>query len=437
MDKDPGRNCFREDGSFDFKKREDWGYAHTYDYMAGWLGQSAVEEEKKRKKKMGTVDLPAPPIPQDLALVECVEKTARYVHKSNDPPVFERLVQEKNKGKPGWTFLEEKGVGNDYYVFVRHCLEREVDARPLAQKALKVKTDREIKQHNAKNNVFAAGMGGEEPKKVLKEAVFKEGELMEVIGVKSKTDYNNKIAKILKYDPHADRYEVQFEAGRYAGVTVKLREENLMYSALKEVTEEDKVMAEGEIPNKTAIEIRGLQSEASRWLNGQKGLIVCWDKETERYEVRLTYDNSIKKVKAENLRVQLPEGWEEHWDEHTLRYYYLHTKEQKVTWKHPTVSNQKGKMGKVKENNLTEWEEEGVQIDADRKTYDVDDQEELEGGFNLHELVRKVEEQEDRKEAAEEKGEDLDSDDGMHAVKKKRKKKKKGGHGGADADEAH
>merc|ERR1712039_355746 len=199
-----------------------------------------------------------------------------------------------------------------------------------------------------------------------------------------------------------------------------------MYSAVEEVKEEDKVMEEGEIPNGVTVEIRGLQSETAKWMNGQKAIVVCWDKDAERYEVRLEYNTTIKKVKPDNLRVELPEGWEEHYDEHLGRYYYLHVKQQKVTWKHPKCVNMKGKMNQVRENNIEELEENNVEIDADRKVYEVDDQEEMEGGFNLMDLVAKVEEQEERKEAAEEAGEEAyDSDDGMHDVKKKRKKRRK------------
>jgi len=390
------KQMFRDDGSYDFKKREDWDYKHTYDYMAGWLGQSHTEAEKKRKKKLGTTDLTTPPIPRDRSLADSIEKTARYVHKSDDPGVFERLIQEKNKGKPGWGFLEDGGEGNDYYKFVRHCYEREVDPRPLGEQALKIKDDRDLKQANAKNNVFTAGMGSETPK--LKEPVFKAGELMEVIGIRNKPDYNGKIVKVLMYHPQVDRYEVKFEGGRYDTVVVKFREENLMYSSVAERDPEaDKEMPEGEIPNGTNVNIRGLQSEAARWLNGQKGIIVQWDKDTERYEVRLEVNNDIKKVKAQNVRVELPEGWEEHYDEHLQRSYYLNTKTEKVTWKHPTVANQRAKFGQVKENNIEDLE--GVDIEVDRKVYDVDDEEELEGGFNLHELVRKVEEQEEKRVA--------------------------------------
>merc|ERR1712190_157638 len=168
--------------------------------------------------------------------------------------------------------------------------------------------------------------------------------------------------------------------------------------------DESKEMPEGEIPNGTKVEIRGLQSEAARWMNGQKGVVVCWDKDTERYEGRLDVNNDIKKVKPGNIRAELPEGWEEHYDEHLGRHYYINTKTQKVTWKHPTVSNTRAKFGKVRENNAEELEE--VEIDENRKTYEVDDEEEMEGGFDMQQLVKKVEEREERRLEAEERGEE-------------------------------
>merc|ERR1719461_394296 len=172
------KSMFRIDGSYDFKKREDWDYKHNYDYMA-----------------------------------DLIEKTARYIHKSSDPNIFERTVQEKNKGKPDWQFLDLGGDGHDYYRFVRHCLEREVNPRPLAEQARRVKEDRDKKQANARNNVMTAGMGSEPTLPQLKEAAFKAGELMEVVGLKNAPDYNGKIVRIVKYHPDVDRYEVKFEGG--------------------------------------------------------------------------------------------------------------------------------------------------------------------------------------------------------------------------------
>eukprot|EP00913_Durusdinium_trenchii_P006639 g6238.t1 len=280
---------YRWDGSFDFKRREDWDYKHSYSFMAGWLGQDEAKEAQRRKKKRG--------------LVETIEKTAKHVHRSNDPTVFEHLIQEKNKGRAGWDFLQEGGEGREYYLFCRHCCEREVEPRPLALHARKVKEDRELKQANAKANVFTGYQGTEIPKKTEKDAKFQIGELMEVIGVKSKPDYNGKIVRVMKFYPEAggrqenlddtdtlpaptrqaDRYEVKFEGGRYDTVVVKLKEENLMYSAMREKEE----MPEGEIPNGTKVEISGLQSDAAKWMNGQKAIVVCWDKDTERYEATM------------------------------------------------------------------------------------------------------------------------------------------------------
>mmetsp|Transcript_9716 Transcript_9716/g.17085 ORF Transcript_9716/g.17085 Transcript_9716/m.17085 type:complete len:550 (-) Transcript_9716:312-1961(-) len=413
------KQMFRTDGSYDFKRREDWDYRHGYEYMSGMLGLDEEKAEKKRKKKLGTTDLPAPPIPKNQAYVEFIEKTALHIHKSSDAKVFERLIADRNKGKEGWAFMEENGDGNDYYVFVRHCLEREVNPRPLAEQARRVKEDRDIKQANANANVFTAKAADAIPQK---EAKFKPGELMEVLGLKNKTDYNGQIVRVLKFHPQADRYECVFEGGRYNTIPVKLREENLMYSSVTEKEVKETEIPEGEIPNGTRVIVHGLQSDAAKWMNGQNGIIVQWDKEVERYEVRLDVTTVIKKVKPANIRIELPEGWEEHHDEHLGRNYYIHVKTQKVTWKHPTVANTRARMGKVTEKQDADMEE--VEVDKEHTHYEVDDEEEGEGQFNLQELVKKVEEKEELALAAEEKGEEFeDSDDGMHKVTKKRKKK--------------
>merc|ERR1719253_396940 len=112
---------------------------------------------------------------------------------------------------------------------------------------------------------------------VAKEAKFFPGELMEVLGLKSKPDYNGKIVKIMRYPPDADRYEAVFEGGRYNTIVVKLKEENLMYTSVTEREVKDEKIPEGEIPNGTKVMVHSLQSEGARWMNGQNGLIVMWD----------------------------------------------------------------------------------------------------------------------------------------------------------------
>ncbi|CAJ1406138.1 unnamed protein product [Effrenium voratum] len=271
--------------------------------------------------------------------------------------------------------------------------------------------------------------GAEIPKKTEQDAKFQNGEqglpksiglmveirrlrLMEVVGFAAYC--RGKIVRVVKFHPEA-----------ISGPSVvKLKEENLMYSAMREKeVQEQKEMPEGEIPNGTKVDIRGLQSDAAKWMNGQTAIVVCWDKDTDRYEVRLSVNNDVKKVKAANLRLEVPEGWQEHWDEHLGRYYYVNMATQKVTWKHPIVMNQRGKFGQVREKLDQDLEE--VELDHERKHYEVDEEEEMEGQFNLQALVKKVEEQEARREAAEETGQDVDSDDGLHDIKPKKKKPKK------------
>eukprot|EP00434_Breviolum_minutum_P019577 symbB.v1.2.017271.t1/scaffold1347.1/size123984/8 len=437
---------YRWDGSFDFKRREDWDYKHSYSFMAGMLGQDEVKEAQRRKKKMGTVDEQAPPLPKDsrkrvsigdVPSTHPFGRTTAWLKRSRrqqdmytSPTIqpcssiwcrqsyqLQQLLLERcplfygrkrTREDPDGISCgkAEKAVTTTFSVGT-------VDPRPLALHARKVKEDRELKQANAKANVFTGYQGTEVPKKTEKDAKFQNGELMEVVGVKSKPDYNGKIVRVLKFHPEADRYEVKFEGGRYDTVVVKLKEENLMYSAMREKeVQEQKEMPEGEIPNGTKVDISGLQSEAAKWMNGQKAIIV-----------RLNINNEIKKVKAGNLRLEVPEGWEEHWDEHLGRHYYVNKTTQKVTWKHPTVTNQRGKFGQVREKLDQDLEE--VEIDHERKHYEVDDQEEMEGQFNLQALVKKVEEQEERREKAEEAGVDVDSDDGLHDIVKPKKKKPK------------
>ena len=88
-------------------------------------------------------------------------------------------------------------------------------------------------------------------------------------------------------------------------------------------------------------------------MNGQKGIIVQWDENTERYELRLDINNDVKKVKPGNIKIQPSEGWEEQWDEHLQRRCYVDTRAEKVS-----VANIRAEFGEVVEGNTEELEEE-------------------------------------------------------------------------------
>ena len=103
---------------------------------------------------------------------------------------------------------------------------------------------------------------------------------------------------------------MKFEGGRYDTVVVKLKEENLMYSAVREKEMEERkawtcvapdldvrrcrkgrsLTARGSLAlfecfeMALEVDITGLQSESAKWMNGQKAIVVCWDRDIERYE---------------------------------------------------------------------------------------------------------------------------------------------------------
>merc|ERR550534_3629655 len=112
--------------------------------------------------------------------------------------------------------------------------------------------------------------------------------------------------------------------------------------------------------------------------------------------------NQIKRVKLDNLKLSLPEGWIEYFDEHALRPYYVNQATNKASWKHPVQTQ-----SRVKFDTVIDANEDLEDADfGDRETYDCDKFEECEGQFNLDDLVRKVQEREeamdsDREEAEE------------------------------------
>lgn len=443
---------FLDDGRYNFRKKEEYDFHHKYDYMSGWLGEEEAKKALKEKKKIGTVELPAVAPPADPDLVETIVKTAGFVQKAQDPNAFEDMIKKKNEGDPKFRFMSMGGIGHNFYIFVRHCLQRKVDWKPLSDKVKQEECQKMQAEFAAKAKALgyqsgaatdtATGSTSKPPppkarpnaprvadqaadgSKAEDSLAFPIGTLVEVVALEKRPDMNGETATVVGYHDEKkagnkeSRYEIEFIAGRYGGVKVKLKPENLMYSMKNDRDlKKMKNMPQGELPNGTKVEIHGLQSETARWLNGQMGTIVQWDVSARRYEIRLDLNNHIKKIQPKNLKVQLPEGWEEHFDDHLQRHYYTNQKTGKTTWTHPTISNSEQKMGKVRET--TEMDQEEADIDNQRQHYDCDEEDEGVGGFNLDDLINKVEAQESKRE----RGEDVDEFE--YNPKKKSKIKKK------------
>lgn len=443
-------------------QREDRNYTHSYQYFGGWLGQEEVDKEKKRKKALGKIDmLPVAP-PPHAEMRTTIEKIAQHVmmkKTEEERRIFEKMIREKNVGNYMFCFLDEPnrpvaGLGaiktdtedgpvqaiagdkgeqqkaREYYLFVKHCIEREVDFTPIAEKQTRLEKDREEKLNRAKRPPeFSQPKGAEKScsstakgpgEEIPPEPMFNDGVRVEILGLEKRADLNGQHGKVVKFYADVGRYEVRLDK---FGTVIKVKASNLLYAAVqtdtadKEKKESDKF---GDIMKDAKVEILGLASEAARWLNGQEGFVVGYDEEAQRYEIKLLRDaNQIKRVKRDNLRLSLPEGWVEYFDEHAQKAYYINRETNKATWKHPVQTQTQTKFDTVVEAN-EDLEEADF---GERETYDCDKMEECEGQFNLDDLVRKVQEREEALDSDNEAAEPPEKKPKTDEPKKAKKKK--------------
>lgn len=469
MFNDDDSTMYDESGNYNFNQREQRNYTHSYQYFGGWLGQEELEKEKERKKQLGKLDMPVAVPPENAQMRETIEKIAKHVimkKTAEERRIFEKMIREKNFSNYMFCFLDEpnrpvcglgavktddlerpvhalagdKGeqqIAREYYLFLKHAEERQVDYVPLVKRQIMIEKDRAAKMKKAKgeqptpatssstpaasSSASAPGKGpnagaeksptpaAKEPEPATKpeskepepeEPLFTDGSRIEIIGLEKRPDLNGQAGSIIKWHTDVGRYEVRMDK---FGMIIKAKPANVMYATVQTDTaakEKNESTKFGEFPKDCKVEIFGLQSEAARWLNGQEGTVVGYDEEAKRYEIKLCRDvNQVKRVKYDNLKLSLPPGWIEHYDEHSQRSYYVESATNKVTWKHPVGMQVKTKFDTV--NDANEDLEEAV-FDDDPDRYGCDDLEEGEGQFNLDDLVEKVRQREEANVSGEE-----------------------------------
>jgi len=463
MFNDDENTMYDEAGNYNFNQREQRNYTHSYNYFGGWLGREEEEKEKERKKQMGKLDLPVAVPPENAQMRETIEKIAKHVIMKKTPEerrIFEKMIREKNFSNYMFCFLDEpnrpvcglgavktddlerpvhalagdKGeqqIAREYYIFIKHAEERQVDYLPLVKRQIMIEKDRAAKLKKAKgeeptpstsSSAAAPAKGpsagaeksstsaAKEPEPATKpaeskepepeEPLFTDGSRIEIIGLAKRPDLNGQAGSIIKWHADVGRYEVRMDK---FGMIIKAKPANVMYATVQTDTaakEQNESTKFGEFPRDVKVEIFGLQSEAARWLNGQEGTVVGYDEEAKRYEIKLCRDvNQVKRVKYDNLKLSLPPGWVEHYDEHSQRSYYVNSATNKVTWKHPVAMQVKTKFETF--NDANEDLEEAV-FDDDPDRYGCDDLEEGEGQFNLDDLVEKVRQREEANLSGEE-----------------------------------
>ncbi|KAF4673516.1 hypothetical protein FOL46_007006 [Perkinsus olseni] len=313
--------------TYDFNKREDYDYHVSYDYLGGQLGRDMLSEKRKKERKKGKYDMRPVRAPDDEGLARS----------SKDPKML--------------FIRDEDHEAHQYYLWAKHCISREVkDWESITPENESIKR----KQQQT-----------EELKDTI--ADFSIGTRVEVLGLKSKPELNGTCGTVVGKNKSSGRFEVKLDK---TGSIMAIKPDNLMYApeTAEQVAERKKKQEEsGIFPDGCAVHISGLKSVSATWINGQEGIVIGWNPDKKRYDVKLNCDGSIKQLKPENVRVKVPEGWTEYWDEDQQRHYYVENATQKaqffsaVTWKHPVFSTGDDEIGSkpVMEKHADFEEEEG------------------------------------------------------------------------------
>lgn len=347
---------------YDFQKREEVDYHHSFDYLGGMLGAEILNAEEQRLKNLGKIDpkmWAATPKDHDYAMH--IASVAESVMKSDRGAALEKVAFEKNKESLQWRFLNpelERGEsGAKFYAFVKHCIERKVNWQNVIPPTKK-----------------RGPPGQEEEVEEEEEIVFKPGSVVEIFGLKAKPELNKKFATIIKQDPKSKRWEIRLmESAQHVGVkdpataiedkrpnlTFMLKGCNLMYAPVEEQPDDD----DDKLKPGTTVDLCKLKAAH---LNGMRGEIIHFDVDKGRYDVRFP-NGDVKQVKPENVEIPLPEGWEKFWDESSLRHFYVQTKTGKRTWKHPVATNNADKFNKVREQGQTAEEDAMSEGDDDEE----------------------------------------------------------------------
>jgi len=130
------------------------------------------------------------------------------------------------------------------------------------------------------------------------------GCVIELVGLKNAAWLNGEKADVLAVDEERSRYEIRLKVDNSVK---KVRAENCQLFSLASAAPAASPGGVGEAPaaglevfkKGTIVQLVGLRSSPA--LNGQRCEILRHDAATDRYEIRLEMDQSVKKVRRDNL----------------------------------------------------------------------------------------------------------------------------------------
>jgi hypothetical protein len=300
---------------YDFNKREETEYSHSFDYLGGvGLGKAEAHASRERELKRGKYDMVPVDPPTDITLRDEIIKIAQMLHAS---PQKEALILkiEQARDKRMEFVWNKKHVNHPFFEWATHCVDREVPNWTSIR-------------HSSENSQKTAST--ERPT----QTPIKLGEWVEISDVQARPELNGKRGIVRTVNPNG-RLEVDFpDIAQIVSLALNKCSKSSLVGA--------KPVGDNRLPSGLKVEVANLTSEQGKLLNGLKGYIMEFNEETDRYTVRL--DVSIKSLKSENLHVCLPPGWEEHVDPSSGEKFFRNLETRKVSWEHPILGGKKRKI---------------------------------------------------------------------------------------------
>jgi hypothetical protein len=346
--------------SYDFNKREDYDYSHSYDYFGGvGLGREEVRNERQKQALKGKYDLEPVDPPSDSLEADEVIRLAALIHQSKERQALLKKISElkDRRMEPVWN---QKHQYHKYFEWALHCLDREVEGwRSIRKGATK-----ELKSELLKQS--------EDPVTINCN--------VSVSGLKARPELNGKIGKVISENSDKTRWFVEFTD---INQTVSISKSNCSKTKL-EPTYNEKIL-----PNGLKVEIARLSSEQGKLLNGLECFVLNFDKDSCRYMVRVELTGEHKAIKEDNLHVPTPNGWTERFDSSSGKSYFINDQTGETTWVHPILRRgpSKRKSGLEPKDEFVRREDELEEEEEPPATNFQDE----ETGFDRNEFLRKEE----------------------------------------------
>lgn len=336
--------------AYDFNKREDFDYSHSYDYFGGMgLGRSEVEAEKMRKEKLGTYDLEPVDPPSDPAQEAESVRLAHVLHESKErDALIKRVVELKDKRME--VIWNKDHPNHKYLIWALHCLDRQIVDWQLIRRG-------------------CSGARSSSVPKDFTEPISKVqiGARVEIDNLKSRPELNHKIGTVVREE--GTRWIVEF---RDIQQTVSISKSNCSYTN-KTLKRDPNLLPKG-----LKVRIMNLTSDSGKFLNGIDGYVISHN--AERYTIRLDSSSELKAIKRDNLHVVLPNEWTERYDDSEGKFFFVNSNTGETSWVHPILGNVKSPEAKRSE----------VIRQADESESDKDESEGFERAQFLREEAKRL-----------------------------------------------